>query len=388
MQAGIEINDYLLILLIVCVFALFWFSSDMKQEHRAQVENQELMAQIRSTEKDANMRKKQLLTIVTSLPFPMLLLDTFGKISLYNTHLSIFGPLDNIDEMTYLNNKFHTKVQEFLKDAYILEKEMDEIKRIDHRDYQALAIPIRSKQRFSGCLVIFQDITKTLAGEKMQKRFIADASHELKTPIAIIKGMVEILNREDFNDEATQHDFMNQISNEIERLDLIVKDMLQLSRLSIDDPILDRRKCDIVSLIDQSLQPLKKMAKQQGLEIITNYNWRGQVFLDPMKMNQVLSNLISNSIKYSDHGEIRIQVDGDDKYVTIQVHDQGKGLDEVQQKRIFERFYRVDDDRARKSGGSGLGLAIVKSIVEAHGGKISVSSAPNQGTTFYIQLRN
>ena len=98
-------------------------------------------------------------------------------------------------------------------------------------EYQAISVPVTAKGHYSGCLVLFQDISKTLEGEKMQKRFIADASHELKTPIAVLKGMIEILNREDFHDEETQKEFLKQMEVEIERLDILVKDLLQLCLL-------------------------------------------------------------------------------------------------------------------------------------------------------------
>ncbi|MEG0423891.1 MAG: HAMP domain-containing sensor histidine kinase [Erysipelotrichaceae bacterium] len=388
-QATIEINFYLFIFILIFAFAILWFSSEGKIENRSQNENQELMAQVRTTSKDANIKRKQLLTMVTALPWPMLMLDQFGKIVLYNTHLSIFGPLDDIENMNYLNNHFHPKVQEFLKDAFILEKEIDKVIKIDQLEYQILSLPILSKQRFSGCLLLFQDVTKTLAGEKMQKRFIADASHELKTPIAVIKGMMEILNREDFDDEVTKKDFMKQIVKEVDRLDLIVKDMLQLSRLSIDNPILERQNCNLADLVNQSIDPLNRMIKKSQLELIKKFDYLGNVFIDPQKMSQVIVNLVSNAIKYSEQGKITIAIEQNDRHeVILSVSDQGHGFNDEDKKRIFERFYRIDNDRSRQSGGSGLGLAIVKSIVDAHGAKISVTSKINVGTTFKIVFKN
>ncbi|MEG0265453.1 MAG: HAMP domain-containing sensor histidine kinase [Erysipelotrichaceae bacterium] len=387
--ATIDINIYFFILILIICFAILWFSSEFKIEHRSQNENQELMAQVRTTSKDANIKRKQLLTMVTALPWPMLMLDQFGKIVLYNTHLSIFGPLNNIEDMNYLNNKFHPKVQEYLKDAFILEKEIDKVIKIDDCEFQVLSVPILSKNRFSGCLLLFQDVSKTLAGEKMQKRFIADASHELKTPIAVIKGMMEILNREDFHDEEVQKDFMKQIIIEVDRLDIIVKDMLQLSRLSIDNPILERKNCNLVELIDSSINPLSSMIAKSNLKLVKDYQYLGDIFIDPQKIGQVIVNLVSNAIKYSEHGTITIQVkQQSDHEVVLSVSDQGHGFNETDKKRIFERFYRIDDDRSRKSGGSGLGLAIVKSIVDAHGAKIVVDSKINEGTTFKIILKN
>lgn len=387
LQACFEINDYVLITVLVIGCGAIWFFSETKIEKEGRRESQDLMNQIRSTTNDAKMKKKQLLTMVQALPYPILMLDQFGKIVLYNTRMETFGSLTDIKGMTYLKNGFDKTIQEFLKDAFIFEKELNKQKRIQERDYELVSVPILSHGRFSGCLILIQDITRTLLGEKMQKRFIADASHELKTPIAAIRGMVEILNRDDFDDAAVQKDFLEQIEKEIMRLDLIVKDMLELSRMSISDPILDRHHVLLEELLDTAVKTMEPLAQEKGLLIKTVYDWTGRIFLDPQKFSQIIVNLLSNAIKYSDRGTITIQTKGDDDHVIVTVQDEGVGMSDKQLERIFERFYRVDSDRSRHTGGSGLGLAIVKSIVEAHGAMIRVESKVNQGTAFTITLK-
>ena len=202
----------------------------------------------------------------------------------------------------------------------------------------------------------------------MQKRFIADASHELKTPIAVIKGMVEILNREDFDDEETRREFMDQIEQEINRLDILVKDLLQLSRLSLSTVLLEREKTDLCLVIDKAVKSLEKKAEKKGLRIVKEYQNHDLVFCDPLKMSQVVLNLLSNAIKYSDRGTITLKTREEGSWYVLQVRDEGHGIVAEDLEKIFDRFYRVDDDRSRSSGGSGLGLSIVKSIVEAHHG--------------------
>ena len=389
LESLFQINVYVLIVIIVCLFAFIWHMEDQKISLEIKREQQELQVQAQSTEKDAHLKLKQLITMVSSIPSPLMLLDEQGKIVLHNDlKMILVAPIINEQELTYLRNPFPYAIQEFIKDAYILEKNFSRIVEIEQVEYQSLSVPVLSHGRFSGCLILFQDISKALEGEKMQKRFLADASHELKTPIAIIKGMVEILNRDGFDDAVTQHDFLQQIEQEINRLDELVKDILILSKMSNGHPILDRHKIDMNDLIQGCIQSLQKSAQEKGLTLRYHSTCNDDVFCDQMKMRQVVTNLISNAIKYSDQGNIQIGLSQNDAQIILEVKDEGCGLSKEQQAKIFDRFYRVDDDRSRKSGGSGLGLAIVKSIVEAHGGKIEIDSEPKVGSTFRVFLKN
>ncbi len=384
----LDLNAYAMIVLMILAFTVLWYYLEKEEMNVKLKENIELQQEVQSTAKDAHLKNKQLLTIVGSIPFPMILIDQFGNIVMHNSLSEISLDMAFQEDMNYLNNNFVPPVQEFIKDAFILEKQLDKILKIDGIEYQGISVPVTAKSKYSGCLVLFQDISKTLEGEKMQKRFIADASHELKTPIAVIKGMVEILNREDFDDEATRKEFMEQIDIEINRLDMLVKDLLQLSRLSMSNPILERKKTDVRNVIDKAITSLEKQAAQKGLSIVKDYQNHDEVFCDPMKMQQVVLNLISNAIKYSDTGTITIRTLAQGHYYVLEVQDEGVGLSPEDQQKIFERFYRVNDDRSRKSGGSGLGLPITKGIIEAHSGKIEVISELGKGTTFRILLKN
>ena len=387
-QYNYHLNEYVLLLLVVVSIALLWEFLDQKNLNVHRRENIELQEEIKSTAKDAHLKNKQLLTVVTSIPFPMLLVDQFGNIVMHNnvSELCEDGPVG--EHMTYTSNAYLHPVREFIKDAFILEKPMDKIIDINGVEYQSISVPVTAKKKYSGCLVLFQDISKTLEGEKMQKRFIADASHELKTPIAVIKGMVEILNREDFDDEETRREFIDQIEQEINRLDILVKDLLQLSRLSLSTVLLEREKTDLCLVIDKAVKSLEKKAEKKGLRIVKEYQNHDLVFCDPLKMSQVVLNLLSNAIKYSDRGTITLKTREEGSWYVLQVRDEGHGIVAEDLEKIFDRFYRVDDDRSRSSGGSGLGLSIVKSIVEAHHGEIKVESEFDKGTTFTVRLKN
>ena len=379
-------NVYVILLLLAISLYIVEVVYEQQYESKKSKENKELQEEIRSTAKDAHLKNKQLLTIVSSIPFPMLLIDQFGNIVMHNNIASLC--MSHLEPLTYLDNPFVHGVREFIKDAFILERDMDKIININGVEFQAISIPVLAKSKYSGCLVLFQDISKTLEGEKMQKRFIADASHELKTPISVLKGMVEILNRDDFDDPITEKEFLSQMAKEVQRLDVLVKYLLQLSRLSLSNVILEREKCDVCALFDKACDSLWKNAQKKQLNIQKDYQTLEYAFCDPKRMLQVILNLLSNAIKYSDSGTITLRTRMETTYYILEVEDEGCGIQKKDMEKIFDRFYRVDDARSRQSGGSGLGLPIVRSIIEAHGGNIEVESTYGKGTLFRIKLKN
>lgn len=379
-------NVYVILLLLAISLYIVEVVYEQQYESKKSKENKELQEEIRSKAKDAHLKNKQLLTIVSSIPFPMLLIDQFGNIVMHNNIASLC--MSHLEPLTYLDNPFVHGVREFIKDAFILERDMDKIININGVEFQAISIPVLAKSKYSGCLVLFQDISKTLEGEKMQKRFIADASHELKTPISVLKGMVEILNRDDFDDPITEKEFLSQMAKEVQRLDVLVKDLLQLSRLSLSNVILEREKCDVCALFDKACDSLWKNAQKKQLNIQKDYQTLEYAFCDPKRMLQVILNLLSNAIKYSDSGTITLRTRMETTYYILEVEDEGCGIQKKDMEKIFDRFYRVDDARSRQSGGSGLGLPIVRSIIEAHGGNIEVESTYGKGTLFRIKLKN
>ncbi|MEG0823957.1 MAG: HAMP domain-containing sensor histidine kinase [Erysipelotrichaceae bacterium] len=383
-----NINSYVLIILICIGCIIILNINDSKTKLLLKKETQSLKNKIQTTTSDAHLKNKQLLTLISSIPFPMLLLDAKGKLVIYNSLLEEFRSNTYNDELTYLHNDYPHVMQECIKDAYILEKNFDKIIKINNIEYQSIAVPVTTNGIFSGCLVIFQDISKTLEGEKLQKRFIADASHELKTPIAAIKGMIEILNSKDFNDDLTRIDFLQQIEIETSRLNNLVQDLLSISRLSVDVPLLNRKNFNPCELLDNVCSSFELLSKQKNISFKKDYGCKDLVFADYAKLSQVFNNLISNAIKYSNGGTISISTYKDDNHYFISISDEGQGLTPSQVNKIFDRFYRVDSDRSRESGGSGLGLAIVKSIIDAHQGHIEVFSKINEGTTFKISLNN
>lgn len=380
-------NPYLVVFLLLCYFAYDFMQGTQMLEEKSKAENKELQNEIKMTTKDAYLKQKQLMTTISNIPFPLLLLDANGKVVLYNSSFNQFRDNKEEKSIDYMNNDCHYEVSEFLKDAYIFEKQTEKMISVGDKTYEAISVPVTTKGKFSGCVILFQDITLAKERESMQKQFIADASHELKTPISVIKGMVEILNRDDFDDEKTRVEFMHQIEKESRRLEIIVRDLLQLSRLSKDNLILKRKSLDFTEIIEESKKSFQRLADEKGLHFDVDYQSHEKVFVDRDLSITLMNNLISNAIKYSDQGTIHITTKEVNEEYVIEIKDEGVGLSQEDCEKVFERFYRVDKARSRASGGSGLGLSIVKSIVDTHGGKIKVESELGKGTTFFIHYK-
>lgn len=378
---------YLLVILAICLFFIYVLHrKDIEFKRKTELENIQLVNQIKMTSSDAYLKQKQLNTMVANLPFPLALLDVNGKIVLYNSQFESFLHDDLVEDLSYINNSFEPTIQRFISDAFIFERRIDSSFKTNHKDFEALSIPITTNRRFSGCVVIFQDVSKLKEKEELQKRFIADASHELKTPISVIKGMVEILNREDFDDASIRSDFLVQIEEETKRLESIVASLLRLSRVASNQFVLQRELCSLCSIIDSSVHSFQQKASQKGVQIQTNFESCEPIFIDKEQMRIVVNNLISNAIAYSETGTITIHTYIQHKMFVIEIKDQGRGIDASDLPNIFERFYRADTARSRQEGGSGLGLSIVHSIVEAHDATIHVDSTIHEGTTFTIAI--
>ena len=166
-----------------------------------------------------------------------------------------------------------------------------------------------------------------------------------------------------------------------------MKELLQSSRLSVDNLILKRELLDFTTIIDASIDSLLMMAQQKGLKLDTNYESHEAVFVDKDMATTLINNLISNAIKYSEKGTILVSTKKVKEEYVVMIKDEGFGLSKEDKEKIFDRFYRVDKARSRDSGGSGLGLSIVKDIVEAHGARIEVESELGVGSTFIIYFK-
>ena len=331
--------------------------------------------------KESSLRTKQLESIVSNINFPMVLIDQHAQILLVNDS---FLKLNNITEIKHLQEQspLHVELRNFMREAFLKEISSQKTMHIQQQDYSAISIPIYENGRYMGCLYIMQNITYILERERIQKRFIADASHELKTPVSAIKGMIEILNRSDFNDHDVLLDFHEQIEIETKRMENIIQDMLTLSRNTAKNVLLNMEQFSPFDLINNVIRSLQSSIKQKQLNVFNHLPETMRLEADHDKFYHIFSNLLNNAIKSSTYGSIKFDARTDDKYLYISIQDEGVGMSSTEIPYIFERYYRIDESRSRDTGGSGLGLAIVKTYVNAHQGNIEVVSEVGKGSTF------
>jgi two-component system sensor histidine kinase VicK len=240
-----------------------------------------------------------------------------------------------------------------------------------------------------GIIIIMQDITERQKLENMQKDFVANVSHELKTPLTTIKSYTETLLDGALDDKDTAVHFLNIVDMEADRMNRLVKDLLQLSRLDHRQAKWNIKENNIIALINMAVTKVEMTARQKKQQLNRFYDSEDdiRVLIDRDRFEQVMMNILSNAIKYTQNGG-RIDVDARVAVSTVivTVRDNGIGVTETEIPRIFERFYRVDKARSRAMGGTGLGLAITKQIVEEHHGKIEAESNVGNGTKITITL--
>lgn len=245
-----------------------------------------------------------------------------------------------------------------------------------------------AEDRQIGGLVVFNDVTRMRRLERMRRDFVANVSHELKTPITAIKGFVETLLDEDHIQESPQAvEFLNIAVNQADRLNAIIEDLLDLSRIEQDSEqeAIELSTGNVRPVVTSASQTWMMKAKEKGLDVLIEVPADLQARINAPLLEQALINLVDNAIKYSPEGsEIRVEAVAEDAEVALRVHDHGCGIAAEHLPRLFERFYRVDKARSRKLGGTGLGLAIVKHIAQSHQGRVTVASELGEGTVFTL----
>jgi two-component system phosphate regulon sensor histidine kinase PhoR len=242
-----------------------------------------------------------------------------------------------------------------------------------------------------GAVMVLHDISELRRLERLRQDFVANVSHELKTPLANIKSSVEVLLDGAAEDPSLRGVFLDQIDEQATRLDALIKDLLSLARIEGGSAGLEFEPVPVEDAVHACLDRHRTRAEAKGLNL-NGVALGGcppdlAVWADEEGLAQVLDNLVDNAIKYTpDAGRVTVRWQATPQQVTLEVEDTGIGIPEPDQPRVFERFYRVDKARSREMGGTGLGLSIVKHLVQAMGGTVGVESEVGRGTTFRVSL--
>jgi two-component system phosphate regulon sensor histidine kinase PhoR len=240
-----------------------------------------------------------------------------------------------------------------------------------------------------GAVLVLHDTTELRRLERLRQEFAANVSHELKTPLAVIKAAVETLLDGAADDPAARELFLGQVADQGDRLHALILDLLSLARIEAGAEVLEFHPIAVGDAVASCLERHRTRAEAKGLKLAALPPGASEVvaWADADALDQILDNLIDNAVKYTpEAGQIRVRWRAEGPDVYLEVEDTGMGIPEPDLPRVFERFYRVDKARSRELGGTGLGLSIVKHLTQSMGGGVSAASTLGQGTTFTVRL--
>jgi len=225
--------------------------------------------------------------------------------------------------------------------------------------------------------------------EEYRKEFIADLSHELKTPVFAAQGFIHTLLDGAAEDTEVSRKFLEKAAKSLDRLDELVQNLLVLSEIESGSAKMQKTEIDLAWMIKEVFEQLEDKARRKKIKL--ELQEKGSQFYaeaDPVRLEQVFRNLIENALKYGkENGWVKEELESKKEFIEVEVKDNGQGISPDHQSRIFDRFYRIEKSRSKEKGGSGLGLAIVKRILEAHQSEIKVSSETDKGSSFRFKLK-
>ena len=369
----------------------------------------ELHEKLRTSEEG----KQKIEAILRNMSDGLILSDTKGTVLLSNEAVSrLFNVTSSIEGKTIMETLRKAELMDMIDHVTMSRERISREIEVTHpKDLflMVTAAPFythRKEDELSGIVLTFHDITRLKRLEEIRKDFVANVSHEIKTPITAIKGFTETLLEGAIDDRENAHKFLETIKNNSERLNALVTDLLTLSRIELGDIVIQKDVVNLDDVIDTVFTILAEKAQEKRLYLKKTIAPDIRDFkADKDRLIQILLNLVDNGIKFTEQGGITIQVkseklkmksaeeheaipptSGHEPFsaVVISVEDTGIGIPKKHLSRLGERFYRVDRARSRELGGTGLGLAIVKHLVKAQGWEMEIESTEGQGTTVRI----
>ncbi|WP_379133720.1 two-component system histidine kinase PnpS [Paenibacillus sp. sgz500958] len=336
-------------------------------------------------------------SVLDNMTGGILMVNAEGEIALLNRAAEKMLDVMNKDMAgsPYRELKRHYELTRLVEEGLSLKEPIHEERTIYNPGERILrldGVPMIQDSSYRGMLFLLQEVTEIRRLERMRSEFVANVSHELKTPVAAVKGFAETLLGGGVTDEKTARSFLQIIYDENERLNRLIGDILELSKIESKRVQLECSPVHLSSFFDSVMETMSKVAERKKISLSAKVPEELFIEGDEDKLRQIFMNLLSNAINYThDGGSVtvtavnRVKEDGTES-VIFTVSDTGMGIPRKDLPRIFERFYRVDKARSRSSGGTGLGLSIVKHLVELHRGVISVESDLGIGSSFILEL--
>ncbi len=314
------------------------------------------------------------------------------RVTLCNQALLEFFPdIKNPVNRTVLEVLRRHEIQQAVESTMASGQERELELPFDTRTFVVHVAPLAAENETKprAALIVFQDITAVRSLEAVRREFVANVSHEFRTPLTIINGYVETLRDGAIEDPAMTQKSLEAIHRNVQRLSLLLEDLLTISSMENRSRHLDFSRTDVSSVVERVIENLGPKIEERSAEI-SRYWAEDARFaeIDPSRIEQVCTNLLLNALQHGDAPALKIQITAVrlGENIRLTFSDNGPGIPLEDQAHIFERFYRVHKHRARDAGGTGLGLSIVKNIVLAHGGTVSLESMPGEGAAFHVTL--
>ena len=334
----------------------------------------------------AEQERERLEAILRGMSDGVLMVDIHGRVVLANRAfrklLRISEDIEKKQIMEVLRNADMLTLFNRTMDTWEIASAEITVSRSDKDLYLiATAVPIYAGDSVRGTVITLHDITRLKLLEEMRKDFVANVSHEIKTPITALKGFAETLLDGAIEDRENATRFLSMIKNHSERLNSLVDDLLTLSRIELGDIIVNKSETNLDEVVDTVFAILKDKADKKGLYLKKAFPQSlAVIYADRDRLVQILLNLVDNGIKFSEKGGVTVGLEVSGNLPALFVEDTGIGVPSSHLPRLGERFYRVDRARSREMGGTGLGLAIVKHLAKAHNWEMTVESAASKGT--------
>lgn len=339
------------------------------------------------------MEQERLKTLIENMGSALIMIDRQGSVTLFNKAFTYEFALKDkeLSDKFYKEIEIPAELEAFIEHVFMLEQPAREqlkfTQGMNTRHIDVYGAPVIGKhEQWHGIVIVAHDITELKRLEGIRRDFVANVSHELRTPVTSIKGFSETLLDGAYVDQSALLSFLEIIHKESNRLEMLIQDLLELSRIEREGFQVDAQPTEMDALIETAAERIQGRLEEKNISLKLELQ-PVLVQGDANRLIQVMINLLINAITYSGAGTaITVRLFEKDGEAVTEVEDQGIGIAASELPRLFERFYRVDRARSRNQGGTGLGLSIVKHLIEAHHGKVEVRSEVGKGTTFTVYL--